>query len=65
MSMSGFESASRMTGVIRPSSSATATPMCTREYCLTWSPANDALISGCRFSADAHALMITSLSETG
>ena len=35
MSASDFVSASRMTGVIRPSSIATATPMCTCEYCLT------------------------------
>ena len=65
ISVSDFESASRITGVMRPSSRATATPMCTRLYILTRSPANEAFSSGWRFSAAAVALMMTSLSEMG
>ena len=50
-----------MTGTIRPSSSATATPMCTRLNRRTCPSLYVALMAGCRWSARAVALMMMSL----
>ena len=55
--------ASRTTGVIRPSGTATAMPMCTWWKRRMELPCHHALHSGCRVSATAAALMIMSLSD--
>ncbi len=59
-----FRSASRTTGVMSPSSTATATPMCTCSYRWMASPVQAALTKGWRASAIATALMTRSLGLT-
>ncbi len=59
-----LRSASRTTGVMRPSSTATATPTWTRWNRLMWSSCHWALTSGWRLSARAVALISRSLTET-
>ena len=59
-----FLSASRMTGVIRPSSIATAMPMSTRACWMIASSVNDAFASGTLRSASAQAFSTRSLTDS-
>src|SRR5882762_10515691 len=58
-----FMSAFRITGVMRPSSMATAMPTCTSFQYRMWSSWNQALQARCCTSARATALMMMSLNE--
>src|SRR2546427_1378573 len=63
ISRNDFMSAFRITGVMRPSSMATAMPTCTSFQYRMWSSWNQALQARCCTSARATALMMISLNE--
>ncbi len=64
ISLMRLRSASKITGVMSPSSMATAMPMWTRANCRMRSPSQCAFTSGCRASAVAIAFMMMSLNDT-
>ena len=64
ISVSVMRSASRSTGTIRPSSSATAMPTCACSWCTMRSPSHERWNCGCSISETAQARMIRSLIET-
>src|SRR6267143_1404186 len=63
ISLNDFKSALRITGVMRPSSMATAMPMCTSFQYRMWSSWNQALHARWCTNANATALMMMSLNE--
>src|SRR6266566_313783 len=63
ISRNDFTSALRITGVMRPSSMATAMPMCTSFQYRMWSSWNQALHARWCANANATALMMMSLNE--
>jgi hypothetical protein len=61
--LNDLPSANLITGTSRPSSTATATPMCTCSLVRILSPRNDELMAGCCFKATAQALTTKSLND--